>query len=61
MPSIVSKTKASPERKDKLKKSKITKTIKAKKKKTTTKKPPKARMGSPNINVPSRGPPLLTD
>ena len=62
MPSIVTKTRNTPDKKDKPKKEKITKTIRTKKKKTTTKKPPKARVGSPNINVPSAGAaPLLTD
>ena len=59
MPSIVTKTKPSPDKKQK--KPKLTKTIKAKKKKSNTKKPPKARAGSPNIQVPSQGAPMLSD
>ena len=61
MPSIVTKAKPSPDKKEKQKKPKLTKTIKAKKKKTNTKKPPKARVGSPNIQVPSHGAPVLSD
>ena len=61
MPSIVSKTKASPEKK--AKPTKITKTIRTKKKKTSPKKPPKSRGASPEmkVKVPSPGKPVLSD
>ena len=61
MPSIVSKTKPSPEKK--AKPARITKTIRTKKKKTSSKKPPKSRGASPEIKVkvPSPGKPVLSD
>ena len=56
MPTVISKTKGSPEKKKPVK---LTKTIKTKKKKSNTKRPPKSR--SPDVRVPSPGKPVLSD
>ena len=61
MPTVISKSKPSPEKK--AKPAKITKTIRTKKKKTSNKKPPKSRGASPElkVKVPSQGKAVLSD
>ena len=61
MPTVISKSKPSPDKK--AKPAKLTKTIRTKKKKTSNKKPPKSRGASPEIKVkvPSPGKPVLSD